>query len=447
MLVEPLGIPLIYGRIAIATVALSHTLFATLIVGSAFMGAATETLGYLRRNERFERLARLIGFALILSTGAISFLGVMLVFCLNIFWPHFWSTLFRVMFWPILLEAGLFLGEAVFAYSWYYSWERLGREGRGKRWHIGLAWGAAACSYLAMLMIDIVASYMLTPRPPDPIWQAIFNPTMAYLHVHRLVGNFVWTGFALAGLCAIAWLRVQTTDEAAFYRWGTTVCFLMGFGALLIMPGIGYQYLLQVRYTEPQAFHALMLGGRSWLFDLVALLYSLLVVLGSWYIWKVVRRAAPDESAGRLIVPWSMAILITAGVILAMPYQLQHIPLASGLTNAVINPLGKMQPYKYVALSMLVCFGLTNWVFLCRCFSKRWSAWQDIADVPRDPGAPRLVLAVCLCAVLTMLSMGWVRESARAYNGYLIYGVMKLSDEQPTYQPDGGLSSAGPASK
>jgi hypothetical protein len=29
--------------------------------------------------------------------------------------------------------------------------------------------------------------------------------------------------------------------------------------------------------------------------------------------------------------------------------------------------------------------------------------------------------------------MGWVRESARAYNGYLIYGVMKLSDEQKTY--------------
>jgi hypothetical protein len=42
---------------------------------------------------------------------------------------------------------------------------------------------------------------------------------------------------------------------------------------------------------------------------------------------------------------------------------------------------------------------------------------------------------MCLCAVLTMLSMGWVRESARAYNGYLISGVIKLSDEQRTYRP------------
>jgi cytochrome bd-type quinol oxidase subunit 1 len=119
MFIEPLGLPLFYGRIAIAAAALSHTLFATFIVGSAFLGAATDTIGFVKHNAHFERLARLIAFTLILSTAAISFLGVILVFCLNIFWPQFWSTLFRIMFWPIILEAGFFLGEAVFAYSWY----------------------------------------------------------------------------------------------------------------------------------------------------------------------------------------------------------------------------------------------------------------------------------------------------------------------------------------
>jgi len=172
MHVEPLDLPMLYGRIAIATAASSHTLFATFIVGSAFLGAATETIAYLRSHAQFERLARLIAFALIFSTAAISFLGVTLVFFLNIFWPHFWSTLFRVMFWPLLLEASFFLGEAVFAYSWYYSWDRMGGDRRSKRWHLGLGWSAAACSYIAMLMIDIVASYMLTPRPPEPFSQA-----------------------------------------------------------------------------------------------------------------------------------------------------------------------------------------------------------------------------------------------------------------------------------
>jgi hypothetical protein len=94
-----------------------------------------------------------------------------------------------------------------------------------------------------------------------------------------------------------------------------------------------------------------------------------------------------------------------------------------------------MQPYKYFAISALVFFGLANWIVLSRSFSKRWSGWRRRNDVPQDRTGPGLILAMCLCAVLTMLAMGWVRESARAYNGYLIYGVMKLSDEQDTYRP------------
>lgn len=434
MVVEPLEFPLIYGRVAIATAALTHALFATFIVGSSFFGAATETLGSIRRNERFERLSKLIAFTLILSTATISFLGVILVFSLNIFWPHFWSTLFRIMFWPLLLEAVFFLGEAVFAYSWYYTWDWSTTGMRKKTWHLVFGWGAAACSYIAMAVIDIVASYMLTPRPPEHMWQAVFNPTMGYLHVHRIFGNFTWTGFALAAICAAAWLRARTSADMAFYRWGATVCFFVGFGALLIMPAIGYQYLLQVRYTEPQAFSILMLEGRSWLFDMVALLYSLLVVLGSFYIWKVVSRTAPVQSAARIVLPASLVLLGAAGVVFAMPYHIQHIPGVPYVTDLVINPLGKMQPNKYFAISALVLFGFTNWLFLSRSFSKRWPGWRETADVVRDRTSPRVLIAISLCAILMMFTMGWARESARAYNGYLIYGVMTLADERPTYE-------------
>ncbi|MEP7153951.1 MAG: cytochrome ubiquinol oxidase subunit I, partial [Nitrospira sp.] len=121
--VEPLHLPMLYGRLAIAAAALTHALCATFIVGSSLIGAAIETTGYMTRNHRFERLARLIAFTLILTTAGVSFLGVTLVFLLNIFWPQFWSTLFHIMFWPLLLEAAFFLAEALFAYAWYYSWE------------------------------------------------------------------------------------------------------------------------------------------------------------------------------------------------------------------------------------------------------------------------------------------------------------------------------------
>ena len=45
-----------------------------------------------------------------------------------------------------------------------------------------------------------------------------------------------------------------------------------------------------------------------------------------------------------------------------------------------------------------------------------------------------LMIVIAGCTMVLMLTMGWVRETARAYNGYLIYGVMELSDERRTYE-------------
>src|SRR5688500_12879293 len=117
MELEPLGTALMTGRIAIGTVALTHSLFATFIVGSAVIGAVIATLSALTGRQEYRRLARHLAFTLVVSTAMISFFGVSLIFALNVFWPRFWHTIFRIMFWPFVLEAGLFFIEAVFAYA------------------------------------------------------------------------------------------------------------------------------------------------------------------------------------------------------------------------------------------------------------------------------------------------------------------------------------------
>ena len=436
MSLESLDIPMLYGRIAIAVAALTHALFATFIVGSSLIGAASETVGYVTGKNRFERLSRHIAFTLIFTTAGVSFLGVTLVFALNIFWPHFWSTLFRIMFWPLLLEASFFLAEAVFAYAWYYSWDWASLTPARKRLHLSFGWIAAASSLIAMVMIDIVASYMLTPRPPDDTWGKIFNPTMVYLDTHRIVGNLTWTGFGLAALWAIGFLRATTGEERSFFRWAGGVCFGIGFGALLIMPAIGYQYLLKVRYTEPQAFYTLMLGPRSWLFDLVALLYSLLIVIGSYYITRALRPVLTREATGRIVLPLSLAVVSLAGLIFSMPYHLQHIPFVSRFTDMAVNPLGAMQPNKYMAIAMLVVFGLLNWIYFLRSFSASVPWWRTTERPATDRAKPTSLILLSMCAMLMMLTMGWARETARAWNGYLIYGAMSLADESALYQPE-----------
>lgn len=441
MEVDPLQLPLMSGRVAVAVAALSHSLFATFIVGGTLIGAAVATAAFVTRREAYLRLAHMIAFTVVLTTATVSFLGVTLVFTLNVFWPRFWHTIFRIMFWPFILEAVLFLGEAVCAYSWYYLWSWASAVDRRRALHLALAWGAAGCALAAMIVIDITASYMLTPHPPDRAWANLLNPTMIHLDVHRWFGNLTWAGFGLAALCALAWRRSTDAGDRAHYRWAAGLCFAVGFGAVLVMPVIGYQYLLSVRYAQPQAFHVLMLGPRAWLFDLVAFFYGLLVLLGSVWIFFVVRSRAPESSPSRVFLSVSLAVLTVATLLAAQPYHLQHTPLVSALTEQPINPLGKMQPYKYIALAFCVVFGFVNWTLLLR-----WFPWKGVEAPGSDAGWGRrqadLLLVMALTTVALLLTMGWVRETARASDGHLIYDYISFSDEEATYGTSG--AEAGP---
>jgi cytochrome d ubiquinol oxidase subunit I len=422
-MMEPLQIPMLDGRIVIAVVALAHVLFATFIVGSSVIGSVTETIGVLSNNPRYDRLARLIAFTLIFTTAGVSFLGVILVFFLNIYWPRFWTTLFRIMFWPILLEAAFFLCEAIFAYAWYYTWDL----GTNRRLHLVFGWLAAASSLLAMVMIDIVASFMLTPTSLEFAWDRIFNPTMMHLDLHRIFGNLTWTGFGLAAICALALRDGCPEEDRKFYRWSGSYCFMIGFAALLVMPVIGYQYLLQIRYAQPQAFQTLMLGERSWVFDLVALLYGSLILLGSLYTFQIVRANSGASETALAFMRISLVVTAMAAIILALPYHLRHIPFLRHLTTMELNPLGKMQPNKYFAIAFLITFGFMNWLYFMRSF------WGTRLEEQTSKGGRSLLIALSGCAIVMMLVMGWTRETARATNGYLIYGKIKLSDEAPTY--------------
>jgi cytochrome d ubiquinol oxidase subunit I len=436
---EPLHISLLMGRVAIASAALTHSLFATFIVGTTVIAALTATAAYVSGNPRYARLAHVMAFTLVLSTGTISFLGVNLVFCLNIFWPRFWHTIFRVMFWPFLTEALLFLGEAVFAYAWYYLWDWTSGSPWKRRWHLSCIWLAAGCAVAAMFMIDIVASYMLTPSPLAAGWSNILNPTMVDLDLHRWFGNLTWAGFALAAICAIGYLRTDDAEERQSYAWGAGYCFLIGFGALLLMPIIGYQYLLHLRYGQPQAFQTLMLGERSWMFDLVGIFYGLLVLAGSLYI-AVMLDGRIGSGATRFFVRGALGVLLAAAILLGLPYHLRHIPAIGGTFESAILPWGKMQPYKYIALALLVVLGVGNWLVGVGGFS--WRA-REAARLP----SPAIILTLAGLTMLLMLNMGWVRETARAANGYLIFEHFALADEGATYRQTPAVSAKGVGSQ
>ena len=143
-----------------------------------------------------------------------------------------------------------------------------------------------------------------------------------------------------------------------------------------------------------------------------------------------------------LVLPVSLLVATSAGLVFSLPYQIQHIPGLFMVTDRIINPLGKMQPNKYFAIAFLVFFGLLNWTYFLRSFAERVPWWRNTTNGSHDRWSPGFLITLSFCAMLMMLTMGWARETARAYNGYLIYGQVRLEDERSTYE--GRLPSEKP---
>ncbi len=425
-----LPVSMSYGMVAVALVALSHGLFATFIVGANLIGAGLYTVGYATGRPGYDRLARFIATLLVMMIAVVSFLGVMLVFALNIYWPRLWHELFHVKFWFFLFEAAFFLVEVVGVSAWFFLWPWASASDWRRPVHLSFVWIAAAAAVTAMWMIDNTGSYMLTPGRSDTVGDKLFPPTFLHLTTHRFFGNLAWAGFGLAGLCGIARLRATQYIDQVHYHWAGTRCFAVGFMALLVMPILGYHYLLTIRYEEPQIFFQLMLGRRSWLFALVALLHGLLVLVGSIYIARIVSANAAAGSSGRTFLPLSLGLIAIAAIFFGLPYHLRHVPGLSAVTNHDILPWGKMQPHKYLAGGVLVVFGLVNWIYFLR-----WFRHAPTTDGARGSAvSSALLIALAMLSIVIYLAMGWVRETGRAMDGYLVYGKIRLEEEAPTYR-------------
>jgi len=87
-----------------------------------------------------------------------------------------------------------------------------------------------------------------------------------------------------------------------------------------------------------------------------------------------------------------------------------------------------MQPNKYFAMAFLVFFGFANAIYFLRVLRR-----NDFTLAQNDRSTPSILVALALCSALIIVVMGWTRETARAANGYLIYGHFALQDEHATY--------------
>src|ERR687894_525533 len=425
-----LDVPVIGKNVVIAALVQTHILFAAFIIGAVLIAATSEYLGMVTKQPNYERFARNLARFVVLLFASGAALAITFVLALVTLFPVFFSILQNIFFWVFLVEAFMFLGQIIIVYAWYNVWDKLAYR---KSLHVVFGFIAGFFGLMAMTMIDAVASFMLTPAEVESqaelVARSFLNQTMVPLNMHRFIGNFSYAGFLIAGWGAWRYLRTTQDDEREYYDWMGHFGLIWGFGFLIMQPVIGYGYLKGIRESAPDGFNVIMLGSKAWVFNLLVLWIAVLSIASTAYFVHKLRFAIKPMETLRKLAVGALGFTALFTVLNIIPNDLDLIPQI-GLVflqgEGTEVPLGSMYPWKYIGLIglMLVGFFVVALYLRASATGFHWgraSRWSQYA-----------LIACAFFVVLTMVTMGYTRETARRVDndpGFLIYECVTLDQK------------------
>ncbi len=423
-----LDVPIIGKNVVIAVLVQTHILFATFIIGGVIIAATSEYLGMVTKQPRYERFARNLARFVVLLFASGAALAITFVLALVTLFPVFFAYLQNIFFWVFLVEAFMFLGQIIIVYAWYNVWDKLAYR---KTLHVVFGLIAGFFGLMAMTMIDAVASYMLTPAeaPVNDVARTFLNPTMVPLNMHRFVGNFSYAGFLIAGWGAWRYLKSTREEDREYYDWMGHWGLIWGFGFLILQPVIGYGYLKSIRESSPEAFEMIMLGDKAWVFNTLVTLIAVLSIASTAYFVHKLRFAVQPMPVLHKMAIGALGFTALFTVLNIIPADAHIVPqlgLEFGSGEGTKIPLGQMYPWKYIGLIGLMIVGFFVVALYLRATAAgfywgRASRWSQFA-----------LIACAVTVVLTMMTMGYTRETARRVDnepGYLIYNCITLEQE------------------
>ncbi|BBL80024.1 hypothetical protein RxyAA322_18780 [Rubrobacter xylanophilus] len=427
MPVGDIEFPVIGNDALIPVLVVPHILIAAFVIGITLVAPVSEYLGLVTKQPKYDRFARNAAKFTILIFASGSALAITFVLMLITLYPVFWSYLQNIMFWALLAEAFMFVGEIILLYAWYNAWDRMAYR---KRLHVVFGFMAGLFGLAQQTFINVVGSYMLTPSeaPATNVGATFLNPTFVPLNMHRFIGNISFVGFLVAGWAAWRYLRSAGEEDREYYDWMGHWGMVWGFGFLLLQPIIGYGYLKSIREHSPAAFDYLMVGEKSWLFNLLAIELAVMGVAGVAYFLHRLRFAVRPMPALRRTAAGALGFMAIFGVLNVIPADANLVPqiglvFAEGERTQI--PLGDMYPWKYIGLIGMTFAGLFVLALYLKATASgfhwgRSSRWSQYA-----------LIVVAVTVVFTMMTMGYARETARRAEGpgYLINGCITLDQK------------------
>lgn len=303
----------------------SHIPIATLVTAFMLLAPLFEYIGVRKKDPRWDRLAySMIWFSLILfSPGAALGTGIP-IFIIGTY-PEFWSRWANLFYWPLIAQFVFFTLEVFFLFFMYYmTWNIWSNR---KKLHISMGVVAAFWGYLVQLTWDALGSYMLTPgdvalpQVAEPVaWSlpAFLNPSFPFLLSHRTFGNFSYVMLLTGGVLALRFMgqkkKNPLSENTAYFKWSSNLCFTIGFFAFFAQPVIGWFYAQLIHREAPVAFLAMMGGHSTYYFFFKLAMIGIFLSIGATYLIKRTGSAA-------------MSLAITAGLLLLLVVVYVHPPL------------------------------------------------------------------------------------------------------------------------
>ncbi|ULA63903.1 MAG: conserved membrane protein of unknown function [Nitrospira sp.] len=472
----PVEFPYTGNRTAVWIVAQLHILFAGFILGAPIFVVISEWLGYRKQDPRYDRLAKEVTKVTVILYSMTALTGGLFIFVLLATYPQFTTWLINHFFIVFaVIYPLLFIGETFVLYMYFYTWDAW--KGNKKARHIALGVLLNLIGSITLFVIDGPTSFMNTPVKAEgvspveflataTIWDKMFNYSWMPLNMHRLVGNVTFGGFVAGLIAAYMYMGSTKDEERAYYDWMGFIGNMIGVGALLFLPFMGYLLAYELCDYDASICPYMMADQLSMFFEMQGAMIGLIFLASNYYIWLSMKRIegvekvrmtiiapivmialplvmtkvltdypAPDPMSLLFLLPMLLApavlgrfipITVSSRTVIKIGFLMVVVGNAIWLTPHGFVPTGAklvaelelpsdwnflaLMPAKNSAAFTLVFVTVVNYIIYNRAVTQGTIVWGKI-----DYASQFVLIFLAFSAIWTMGLMGAVRSLLRKY--------------------------------
>ncbi|MFO0705787.1 MAG: cytochrome ubiquinol oxidase subunit I [Nitrospira sp.] len=464
------------NRTAVWIVAQLHILFAGFILGAPIFVVISEWLGYRKQDPRYDRLAKEVTKVTVILYSMTALTGGLFIFVLLATYPQFTTWLINHFFMVFaVIYPLLFIGETIVLYMYFYTWDAW--KGERKARHIALGVLLNLIGSITLFVIDGPTSFMNTPVKAEgispveflataTIWDKMFNYSWMPLNLHRLVGNVTFGGFVAGLIAAYMYMGAHNDEERSYYDWMGFVGNMIGVGALLFLPFMGYLLAYELCDYDASICPYMMADQLSMFFEMQGAMIGLIFLASNYYIWLSMKRIvgvekvrmtvlapivmvalplvmtkvltdypAPDPTSLMFLLPMLLApailgrfipLTVSANTVIKVGFLMVVVGNAIWMTPHGFVPTGAklvaelelpsdwnflaLMPAKNSAAFTLVFVTVVNYIIYNRAVTQGTIVWGKI-----DFASQFVLIFLAFSAIWTMGLMGAVRSLLRKY--------------------------------